>query len=94
MRLMFHSFHVANVSPERVEMISAAMGSEFEPFNRAPTFTYPGVTIPAVMAAAAARNHMWISCPNSSARESLWPTFFIRRTESPWEGRGGTPPGC
>jgi hypothetical protein len=21
---------------------------------------------------------MWISCPNSSARESLWPTFFVR----------------
>jgi deaminated glutathione amidase len=21
---------------------------------------------------------MWISCPNSSARESLWPSFFVR----------------
>ncbi|WP_216208803.1 hypothetical protein [Amycolatopsis aidingensis] len=30
------------------------------------------------MTTAAACNHMWISCPKSSARESLWPAFFVR----------------
>jgi hypothetical protein len=34
--------------------------------------------MPAAMTAAAACNHLWISCPNSSARESLWPGFFVR----------------
>lgn len=30
------------------------------------------------MTAAAAASHLWISCPNSSAPESLWPSFFVR----------------
>ena len=30
------------------------------------------------MTAAAACNHVWISCPNSSAWESCWPAFFVR----------------
>ncbi|MCI2416841.1 carbon-nitrogen hydrolase family protein [Saccharopolyspora sp. K220] len=77
-QLMFHSFHAANASPERVETIGAAMGTAFETLNRAATFTYPGVTMSAAMTTAAACNHMWISCPNSSAPESLWPAFFVR----------------
>ena len=28
--------------------------------------------------AEAANNHVWISCPNSSARQSCWPSFFVR----------------
>ena len=48
------------------------------PINRAATFTFPGVTMPAAMTAAAAANHVWISCPNSSAPESCWPAFFVR----------------
>ena len=34
--------------------------------------------MPATMIAAAASSHMWISCPNSSARESCWGSFFVR----------------
>ena len=34
--------------------------------------------MPATMVAEAANNHVWISCPNSSARESCWPSFFVR----------------
>src|SRR5215212_1849382 len=37
--------------------------------------------MPATMVAEAANNHLWISCPNSSAsstRESCWPGFFVR----------------
>lgn len=29
------------------------------------------------MVAEATNNHLWISCPNSSARESCWPSFFV-----------------
>jgi deaminated glutathione amidase len=77
-QLMFHSFHAGNVPPERVAAISAAIGTQYAPLNPAATFTYPGVTMPAVMTASAACNNMWISCPNSSAPESLWPAFFVR----------------
>ena len=38
----------------------------------------PGITMPAVMTAEAACNHVWISCPNSSAPESAWPAFMMR----------------
>ena len=76
--LVFHSFHAGNASPERVAAIGAAIGPELRRLNPASTFTYPGITMPAAMTAAAASNHMWISCPNSSAPESAWPAFFVR----------------
>jgi deaminated glutathione amidase len=34
--------------------------------------------MPAAMTTAAACNHIWISCPNSSAPQSLWAAFFVR----------------
>jgi len=77
-QLMFHSFHAGNASPERVAGVSAAVGIEYAPLNPAATFTYPGITMPAVMTASAACNNMWISCPNTSAPESMWPAFFVR----------------
>ncbi len=77
-QLMFHSFHAANATPERVAAIGAGIGPHLARFNPAPSFTYPGITMPAAMTAAAAASHLWISCPNSSAPESLWPSFFVR----------------
>ena len=77
-QLVFHSFHAANASPERIAAMEEAIGPRFQSLNRAPTYTYPGVTMPAAMTAAAASNHVWISCPNSSAPESCWPAFFVR----------------
>jgi deaminated glutathione amidase len=77
-QLVFHSFHAANASPERIAEIGAAIGPELRGCNPAATHTYPGITMPAAMTAAAASNHVWISCPNSSAPESLWPAFFVR----------------
>lgn len=77
-QLMFHSFHAGHVSPQRLAAIGAAIGPRLAAVNRAPTFSYPGITMPASMTAAAAANFMWISCPNSSARESLWPAFAVR----------------
>jgi deaminated glutathione amidase len=77
-QLMFHSFHAAAVPPGRLAATSTAIGALYRPLNPAATFTYPGITMPAAMTAAAAANHMWISCPNSSAPESCWPAFFVR----------------
>jgi predicted amidohydrolase len=77
-QLMFHSFHAGNASPQRVAAIGAVIGAEYAPLNPAATLTYPGVTMPAVMTASAACNNMWISCPNTSAPESMWPAFFVR----------------
>jgi deaminated glutathione amidase len=76
--LMFHSFHAANFPPDRVAAVEEVIGRQFAGLNRAATFTFPGITMPATMTAAAAANYMWISCPNSSARESLWPAFAVR----------------
>jgi predicted amidohydrolase len=77
-QLMFHSFHAANIPPKRVAAIEAAIGPQYAPLNPAATHTYPAITMPAAMTASAACNNQWISCPNSSAPESLWPAFFIR----------------
>jgi deaminated glutathione amidase len=77
-QLMFHSFPAAAASPERVAAMGAAIGTRYRPLNPAATHTYPGVTMPAAMTAAAAANHIWISAPNSSAPKSCWPAFFVR----------------
>jgi deaminated glutathione amidase len=75
-QLMFHSYHAAHISPERFTCMEAAVGKEHHAFSRGTT--YPGITMPATMIAAAASSHMWISCPNSSAKESCWGSFFVR----------------
>ncbi|WP_243794273.1 carbon-nitrogen hydrolase family protein [Saccharopolyspora gloriosae] len=77
-QVVFHSFHTGNASAEQVAAIGNAIGHDHARFNPAATFTYPGITMPAAMTTAAACNHVWISCPNSSAPESLWPAFFVR----------------
>jgi predicted amidohydrolase len=75
-QLMFHSYHAGNISNERFRDMLEHVGYENHRFN--PETTIPGITQPAAMHTAAANNYMWISCPNSSARESCWPSFFIR----------------
>lgn len=75
-RLVFHSYHAGNVPPERFEAMQDAVGREHAKLNLESTI--PGITMPATMVAEAANNHVWISCPNSSARESCWPGFFVR----------------
>jgi deaminated glutathione amidase len=77
-QLMFHSFHAARMSDESLAALRAAIGPELAPVSQAPTFTYPGITMPAAMTAAAASNYVWISCPNSSAPQSCWPAFAVR----------------
>lgn len=75
-QLMFHSYHAGHISPERFQAMQDEVGVEHQKLN--PGSTLPGITMPATMHAAAANNYMWISCPNSSARESCWPSFFVR----------------
>ncbi len=53
-QLLFHSFHAANASSQRVDAIGAAIGPELRRLNPASIFTYPGITMPAAMTAAAA----------------------------------------
>jgi len=74
--LVFHSYHAGNISPKTFEAMRKQVGAENRRFN--PEGTIPGITMPATMIAEAANNHVWISCPNSSARESCWPSLFVR----------------
>ena len=75
-RLMFHAFHAAGITPDRC----AAMQDDVGPANRyfGAASTLPAITMPAGMIASASNNHMWISCPNSSAQMNCWPSFFVR----------------
>ena len=75
-QLVFHSYHAGNVPTERMQALEEDTGPGFHRFNHATTL--PGITMPATMQAAAGNNYMWISCANTSARESCWPSFFVR----------------
>ncbi len=75
-QLIFHSYHAGNVPPRRLRATQAQVGPEFHSLNRGTT--YPEITMPATMQAAAASSHVWISCSNTSARHSCWPAFFVR----------------
>ncbi|RAJ67008.1 putative amidohydrolase [Streptomyces sp. Amel2xB2] len=75
-QLVLHSFHAGGLPPGKVAAIREAVGEDVLRFNTADT--YPGITMPASATAAAAANHFWMSCPNSSARHSCWGAFFVR----------------
>ena len=74
-QLMFHSYHAGGVKTETYREIQKDI-LPFAKFNEGSTF--PAITMPATMRSYAANNYVWISCPNSSARESCWPAFFVR----------------
>jgi len=75
-QLVFHSYHAGNIPPKRLRAMQAQIGQELHALNSGTT--YPGITMPATMQAAAASSHVWISCSNSSAPHSCWPAFFVR----------------
>jgi predicted amidohydrolase len=75
-QLVFHSYHAGNVTPGRLEGMQRQVGAAHHRLNRGTTL--PEITMPAAMQAAAAGSHLWISCSNTSARESCWPCFFVR----------------
>ncbi len=61
-QLMLHSYHNGHIARARLRR----MGNVW------------GMIVPPTMQAYAANNHMWISSNNTSARESCWPSFFVR----------------
>ena len=75
-QLVFHSYHAGHMPPERMQAMRDQVGSRFHTLSRGSTL--PEITMLATMQAAAASNHVWISCSNTSARESCWPSFFVR----------------
>lgn len=75
-RLMFHSFHAGHVSGAGMRAFRGYLGARGIRLSGADTL--PGITMPAAMQTAAATNYMWMSCANTSARESCWPAFTVR----------------
>ena len=75
-QLMFHSYHAGNITPEQLRTMQMQVGVQFHKLNRGTTL--PEITMPAAMQTAASSSHVWISCSNSSARESCWASFFVR----------------
>ncbi len=75
-QLIFHSYHAGNMRPDAYAEMQAQVGAENHAHN--PGTTLPEITMPASMHAVAASSHVWISCANSSARESCFPAFAIR----------------
>lgn len=73
-RLMFHGFHAGGLSVERLADMEAGVGTH----RLTGGTTLPAITMPAGMIASASNNNLWISCPNSSAPRSCWPSFFVR----------------
>jgi predicted amidohydrolase len=69
-QLMFHSYHAGGIPSSRFAAMREEVSKDFWRLN--PGSTIPGITMPATMIFEAANNHMWISCPTSSARESCW----------------------
>ncbi len=75
-QLVFHSFHAGHASPERVRIMGDEVGPAFHALNKGSS--YPEIRMPASVQAAATANHVWISCSNTSARHSCFPSFFVR----------------
>lgn len=73
-RMMFHGFHAGGLSAERFAEMEAGVGTHLLTGGT----TLPAITMPAGMIASASNNNMWISCPNSAAPRSCWPSFFVR----------------
>ena len=74
--LIFHAFHAGNLAPDTWAMMQRQVGAEHHAVNRATT--YPGITMPASMIAAAAANHLWVAGANSSAAQSCWGSLCVR----------------
>ncbi|HEV8246998.1 MAG TPA: carbon-nitrogen hydrolase family protein [Polyangiaceae bacterium] len=75
-QLIFHSYHAGHLTPRSLKSMQEQVGVRVRRLN--PGSTLPEITMPAAMHVAAANNYVWISCSNTSARESCWPSFFVR----------------
>jgi predicted amidohydrolase len=75
-QLMFHSYNAGHASRKRVKAMQHEIGTRFCGLNRGSSF--PEIRMPSTMQASAGNNHIWISCSNTSARETCFPSFFVR----------------
>lgn len=74
--VVFHSYHAGNMNDERRAFMESQIGEPYFKLNFGRT--YPEITMPATMVSYAANNYMWISCSNTSAKESCWASFMVR----------------
>ncbi len=75
-QLMFHSYYAGHFSPPKFRSLKANIGKKLQTIN--PGATLPEITMLSSMIAASSANYMWISCSNTSARHSCWPSFMVR----------------
>lgn len=75
-QLLFHSYHAGHMSMKTLRSLERDVGTTNHKFNSGKTL--PAITMPATMQATAGNSHLWISCSNTSAPESCWPSFFVR----------------
>lgn len=61
-------FHAAHATPEQLAAIGTRIGPALERANPAPSFTYPGITMPAAMTAAADRAVCGSAAPTALLR--------------------------
>lgn len=74
--LVFHSYYTGNFNKKQQREMQQIVGKKYHGLN--PGKTLPQITMPAGMHSRAADNYMWISCSNTSKRESCWPSFVVR----------------
>lgn len=75
-QLMFHSYHAGHGSPKDLKSWQRPIGANNCRLNRGSS--HAEIRIPPAMTASATSNYVWISCSNTSARESCFPSFFVR----------------
>ncbi|HMS24293.1 MAG TPA: carbon-nitrogen hydrolase family protein [Acidimicrobiia bacterium] len=75
-QLMFHSYHAGNMTNQFLVESEKYIGKDVLTLNG--NSTIAGITQIAAMHASSSNNYMYISCPNTSASESCWGSFFVR----------------
>jgi len=75
-QLVFHSFHAGHARQAQVRRMGRAVGRGFHGLNKGSS--YPEIRMPASVQAASTANYVWVSCSNTSARHSCFPSFFVR----------------
>jgi predicted amidohydrolase len=75
-QLVFHSFHAGHLQRAQVRRMGREVGQRFHALNKGAS--YPEIRMPASVQAASTANYLWVSCSNTSARHSCFPSFFVR----------------
>jgi len=73
---VFHSYHAGNMDENIKQRLEEEIGKDYLGLN--PGKSYPEITMPSPMISYAANNYVWISCSNTSAKESCFASFMVR----------------